>query len=420
MSESQWSSASSLTTKSNYIPSAEQAILTASDKTAGNNFGWSVAISGDGSRVVIGSVYAAVGAYTQAGVAYIYIRSGTTWTQEAKLTASLNGTGNSFSYSVDINGDGSRVICGVPFYDQIGADTGRCFIFSRSGTTWTQEAILDANDATSSASFGYSVAITTDASRCVIGAYTASPSGITSAGKVYIFIRSGTTWSQEAMLTASDKAASDYFGSSVDIDSTGTRIISSSPFADPQGAQSSGKAYIFVRSGTTWSQEAVLGIGIAISNANFGYSVAMSSDGSRCIVGAWHASYGSFNYCGRALIFIRSGSTWTEECTIMASDIAGSTAFGTSVSINSNGSIVGIGAASATIGTFSGAGAAYIFSRSGSTWSQSAKVNASNRQTNDYFGNSIAIDNSGTFLLVGNPYSDPGSVANAGAAYIFS
>ena len=72
MSESQWSSTNSLTTKSNYIPSAEQAILTASDKTAGNNFGWSVAISGDGSRVVIGSIYAAVGAYTQAGVAYIY------------------------------------------------------------------------------------------------------------------------------------------------------------------------------------------------------------------------------------------------------------------------------------------------------------------------------------------------------------
>jgi hypothetical protein len=193
MSTSNWSNSNSLSTKASFIPSTEEAILTASDKAANNYFGQSIAVSADNTRVVIGASAATAGAYGVAGAAYVFIYSGGSWSQEAKLIASLNGTGNNFGYSVAINSDGSRIISGVPYYDLVGADSGRCFIFIRSGSTWSQEAILTASDTAAQDNFGWSVSINTDGSRVIVGSPYADPAAIADAGKAYIFTRSGTT-----------------------------------------------------------------------------------------------------------------------------------------------------------------------------------------------------------------------------------
>jgi hypothetical protein len=363
MGYSNWSATNTLTTKANYLPTTEEAILTASDKAANDYFGYSVAISSDGSRCIVGAYNADPDGITDAGKAYIFTRSGTTWTQEAILTASDKAANDQFGYSAAISSDGSRCIVGAYYADPSGvANAGKAYIFARSGTTWTQEAMLSASDKTTSDGFGRSVAISSDGSRCTVGTDGADPSGLTNAGKAYIFARSGTTWTQEAILSASDKAANDGFGRSVAISSDGSRCTVGADGADPSGITDAGKAYIFTRSGTTWTQEAMLSASDKAANDYFGRSVAISSDGSRCIVGAHGADPSGLTNAGKAYIFARSGTTWTQEAVLMANDKA----------------------------------------------------------ANDQFGCSVAISSDGTGCIVGSQYADPSGITNAGKAYIFS
>ena len=183
-----WSETISFTTKLSFIPSTETAILTASDKAAYDQFGTSISISSDGSRVAIGVPSADPNTLSSAGKAYIFSRSGTSWTEEAILTASDKAAGDNFGISVSISSDGSRVAIGAQTADpNTLSNAGKAYIFSRSGTSWTEEAILTASDKAASDYFGQSVSISSDGSRVAIAAQTADPSLITNAGKAYIF-----------------------------------------------------------------------------------------------------------------------------------------------------------------------------------------------------------------------------------------
>src|SRR5205807_436508 len=161
--------------------------------------------------------------------------------QQGKLTASDAAAGDQFGYSVAIYG--STAVIGAY---QKNSNTGAAYVFVLSGTTWSQQAKLTASDAAAGDDFGYSVAIS--GSTAVIGAYDKN----SDAGAAYVFVRSGTTWSQQAELTASDAAAGNDFGTSVAI-SGSTAVIGA-----PHNNSFTGAAYVFVRSGTIWSQHAEL------------------------------------------------------------------------------------------------------------------------------------------------------------------
>ena len=152
-----------------------------------------------------------------------------------------------------MSSDGSRVIIGASYADPSGIpNAGAAYVFTRSGSTWTQEAKLTASDYAASDYFGQSVAISSDGSRVIIGAPYADPGGITNAGAAYIYTRTVTTWTQEVKLTASDKASNIYFGSSVTMNSAGTRVIIGAPYADPDGVANAGAAYICGYSNGAW------------------------------------------------------------------------------------------------------------------------------------------------------------------------
>ncbi len=290
--------------------------LVANDKAASDQFGWSVAMSSDGSRVIVGALYANYadpGGTSDAGAAYVFIRSGTTWTQESKLTASDKAANDYFGSSVSISSDGSRVIVGAPLASPGGTtNAGAAYIYTRSGTTWTQESKLTASDKAAGDQFGdkASVSMSSDGSRVIIGAYYASVGGTSNAGAAYVYTRSGTTWTQESKLTASDKAANDSFGYSVSMSSDGSRVIVGARYADPGGTTDAGAAYVFIRSGTTWTQESKLTASDKAANDYFGSSVSISSDGSRVIVGALYADPGGTSNAGAAYVCGYSGGTW--------------------------------------------------------------------------------------------------------------
>ncbi len=293
--------------------------ITASDGEAGDWFGESVAISGN--TAIVGASKA------QTGAAYIFTHSGTSWLQQTKLTYNNDGSGsNDFGKSVAIDGDTAIVgDLGAEFNDaNDNYFNGAARIFTRSGTSWTQQAILFSNDIEIDGWFGYSVAISGDT--IIVGAHR--PSDYDAKGSAYIFTRSDTDWIPQAKLTASDEAAGDFFGQSVAI-SGNTAIVGA--WGDDDKGSASGSAYIFTRSGTTWSEQAKLTASDAAKGDRFGKSVAISGDTT--IISA-HEDDDNGSSSGSAYIFTRSDTTWSKQAKLTASDGVTNSWFGFSVSID--------------------------------------------------------------------------------------
>ena len=396
--------------------------VVASDAEAGDRLGSQVSISDEGDYAIAGA-WNENGGY---GAAYIFTRSGSTWTQQAKIVSSDLQSGDAFGGDVSINGDGTYAAVGARREDTGGSNTGSVYIFTRSGSTWTQQAKIQASDLQASDEFGGEITINGDGTSIIVGA--AGEDGgagdpIDRAGAAYVFTRSGSTWTQQAKLTASDAQATDRFGGSVAINPDATYAIVGA-YEEDTGAYNSGAAYIFTRSGSTWTQQAKIVASDDDAYDQFGYSVEINSDGDYAIIGAY-ADSGEASGAGAAYIFLRTGSSWTQQAKLTASDAQASDFFGGSVAINGDATYAIVGANNEDGGAgdpATDAGAAYIFSRSGSTWTELAKLTASDAQGNDYFGDGVAISNNGAYIIVGatNEAGGAGDPANyAGAAYIF-
>ena len=386
--------------------------IQSSDIQDNDNFGYSVSISGDGNTALVGVPREDTGA-EGAGTAYTFTRSGTTWTQQAKFQASDRQLYDNFGTSVSISSDGNTAIVGAESEDTGGNGAGAAYIFTRSGTTWTQQAKIQSSDIQGGDYFGRSDSISGDGNTALVGAYGEDTGGSV-AGAAYIFTRSGTTWTQQAKIMASDKQSNDQFGYSVAISSDGNTAIVGAWREDTGGADA-GAAYIFTRSGTTWTQRARIQVLYRQGGDLFGTSVSISSDGNTAIVGA----YGNDNGAGAAYIFTRSGTTWTQQAKIVASDKQPSDFFGWSVSISGDGNTALVGAYYGDAGV-TNTGAAYIFTRSGTTWTQQQKIQASDADAYDVFGTSVSISSDGNTAIVGASYQEDTGGTDAGAAYIIA
>ena len=353
--------------------------IQASDAANESIFGYSVGVSGD--YVVVGE-----GNNGLYGNAYIFTRDGTNWVQQAELNASDPALGKNFGDSVAINSD--TAIIGAPGDNQW---TGAAYIFTRTGTTWTQQAKLTADDGAVEDEFGFSVALSGDTA--VIGA---SYAGNGWTGQAYVFTRSGTTWTPQWELLASDGAPEDQFGWSVSV--SGNTAVVGSVYDDSR----TGSAYVYTRTGTTWTEQQKLTASDPAIEDAFGASVSI--DGNTTVIGAgWKNTF-----TGAAYVYTRSGTTWTQQAKINASDGANGDEFGTAVSIS--GDKVVVGARFVSMWT----GAAYIFSRTGTTWTQEARINASDGAYFDQFAWSVGIDHND--VICGAPnHPKP----NVGSAYIF-
>ena len=321
---------------------------------------------------------------------------------ETILTSNDIAAEDIFGESVAISG--SNAIVGAPRDDDNGDSSGSAYIFTNSGTTWNQQAKLTANDGEAGDFFGPSVAIS--GNTAVIGNPRDDDNGINS-GAVYIFTRSGTTWNQQAKLIAGDGSVGDEFGNPVAID--GDTVIVGAWQNDTKGIDS-GAAYIFTRSGTTWNQQAKLTASDGVERDAFGFSVAIS--GNTVTVGANRKS----NSVGAAYVFTQSGTIWNQQAKVIASDGANFDGFGNSIAISGNTLIVGASDDDVNTGTgeIIDLGSAYIFTRSGTSWNQQAKLNVSNLAYYFRFGDSVAI--SGDTVIVGAN----GEGINVGSAYVFT
>jgi hypothetical protein len=360
------------------LPSNENKI-TASDGAASDFFGYSVAV-GSG-RIVVG----AYGDNTQSGSAYIFDLDGN---QLAKITASDGAINDYFGYSVAV-GCG-RIVVGSYFDDIVAnSNQGSSYIFDLDGN---QLAKITASDGAINDYFGYSVAV--GCGRIVVGAYGDDDNGLTS-GSAYIFDLDGN---QLAKITASDGAASDFFGYSVAVGSG--RIVVGAYGDNTQ----SGSAYIFDLDG---NQLAKITASDGAVDDFFGISVAVGS--GRIVIGAGRDHIGSNSDQGSSYIFDLDGNQLAK---ITASDGAANDHFGDSVAVGS-GRIV-IGAEDANIGANSGQGSAYIFDLDGN---QLAKITASDGASSDRFGISVAV---GSGRIVVGAWADDDNGSASGSAYIYN
>ena len=323
--------------------------LTASDGAAGDNFGFSVAVSG--STIVVGTPTDHIGGNIEQGSAYVFNRQGESWVETQKLTASDGAAGDAFGVSVAISG--STIVVGTPSDDMGGnIDQGSAYVFNRDGGSWVETQKLTASDGATFDNFGFSV--TVSGSTIVVGALFDNIGGNIDQGSAYVFHRQGGSWVEAQKLTASDGATGDDFGSSVAF--SGSTIVVGARF-DDIGNVNQGSAYVFHRQGGSWVETQKLTASDGAAFDLFGSSVAFS--GSTIVVGVPFDDIGGNIDQGSAYVFSRQGGSWVETQKLTASDAAAGDFFGVSVAVS--GSMVFVGAPFVDIGGNFNQGAVYVF-----------------------------------------------------------
>ncbi len=330
---------------------SQQAYLKASTPAAGNKFGTSVGISGD--TAIVGAPLEN-GSYSQSGAAYIFVRTDGVWSQQAYLKASNKDVGDQFGNSVAISGDSA--IIGAQFRDDGGSNAGAAYVFTRSAGVWTQQAYLKASNAGAGDCFGTYVDISGD-SAVVSACYEDDIAS--DSGAAYVFTRSAGVWSQQAFLKASNAGASDYFGIGAAIDGDTVIVGASGEDSNATGVDgdssnnsvgASGAAYVFTRSAGVWSQQAYLKATNTGTGDSFGYA-AVDICGDIAVVGAFGeggsatgvngADDNTAASAGAAYAYARIDGVWTPLAYLKATNTGAGDRVGIGVATDGETVLVG-------------------------------------------------------------------------------
>ena len=394
----------------------QQQELTASDGVSGDAFGMSVSLSGDGSTALIGASYKTVGGNAHQGAAYVYTRVGTVWTQQQDLTAA-DGAANDYFGRVSLSRDGLTAVIGAPLKN-VGSNNqqGAAYVFVRNANTWIQQQELSAADGASGDGFGAPLALSNDGSTVLVGAPAKTIGTNNQQGAAYVYLRIGASWAQQQELTALDATQGDYFGSAAALSSDGSMALLGVYNKTINGNAQQGAAYVFARSGATWSQQQRLISSDGSTADHFGSSAALSSDASTAIVGAYNKTVGATPEQGAAYVFTRVGTSWSQQQELTVSDGGAGDYLGyTSLGLSSDGSTALVGTLQNTVNGLHRPGAAYLFVRNNTAWGQLQKLTAPDGAANDQFGFSVALTQDGATSLVGALNHTYGQ----GAAYAF-
>jgi trimeric autotransporter adhesin len=495
------------------------AYIKASNTEMGDHFGnggtlegHGVALSGDGTTLAVAAPYESSNAkgvngnqndnsLYSSGAVYVFVQRNNAWTQQAYIKASNPGQSYKFGHHISLSQDGNTLAVSAAGEASaakgINGDqndksiplAGAVYVFTRTGTTWSQQAYIKASNTGEPGvgdqfpegdQFGFSLSLSGDGNTLAVGAMgeDSGARGINGdqndnsqpgSGAVYIFARSGSAWSQQAYVKASNTFANTLFGYAVGLSADGNTLAASSydeagsarTINGPQDRErrGSGAIYIFTRTGTAWTQQAYL----KASNAEFmdslGYSLAISYDGNTVVAGAADEDCkmpgifpGETTVCdndsstdasaGAAYVFVRNGSTWSQQAFIKASNPGTNDWFGSRMALSGDGNTLAVGSQLENGGSkgingdqknqsAEDSGTIYFFTRKGTTWTQTAYVKASNAEAYDEFGSAMALSRDGKVMAVGargeasaakgiNGNQNDNSAPGAGAVYIFT
>ncbi len=399
--------------------------LTASDPVGSAEQGFSVAVSADGNTAIVGGPFDNSGA----GAAWVFTRNGGTWTQQQKLTAADASGAAELGFSVALSDDGNTAIVGGPGDS---SSIGAAWVFTRSGSVWNQQGTklsgagaAGANCAqpgvVGNAEQGYAVALSGDGNTAIVGGWADN----SALGAAWVFTRSGGVWGQQAKLCGSDASASTDImqGFSVALSDDGNTAIVGGP--NDGGANDGesnlkdgiGAAWVFTRSGGTWTQQGDKLVGPNADESQQGFSVALSGDGNTAIVGGPGEETGTAPHIsnGAAWVFTPGSGKWSPQGDMLVGTLATTSnpARGFSVALSSDGNTALVGGPTDNANT----GGVLVFARSGVTWGQEGNelvgigaVGAAGQAT------SVALSRDGSTAIVGGPLDQNGT----GAAWVFA
>jgi hypothetical protein len=421
---------------------------------AGGDFGQSFAIDGDtivvgtpddsGNGTGVNPPLDPKGSSPGSGAAHVFVRSGGAWVHQAWLKASNTGEGDHFGSSVAISGNtiaigapnedsGATGIDGTQ-QDESASDAGAVYVFVRNGSTWTQQAYIKASNTREDAGFG-NVALSGDTLAVGSLGESSAATGIDGdqqdttapgAGAAYVFKRTGTTWAQQAYIKASNTGAGDSFGlvaldgDTLAVGATGERSNATGIGGDQTNndASDAGAVYVFRRTADAWAQEAYIKASNTDAGDQFGAPAlsgntlvvtAPGEDSSATGVNGDQENDDLFD-AGAAYVFVRDGSTWTQQAYVKASNSDDADAldtasiFGNTMVLGASGeasSATGINGDQTDNSTF-GAGAAYLFERSGGTWTQKAYIKHPTDASSGFVGSALSAQ----WLVIGSPLVD--------------
>jgi len=433
----------------------QQAYVKASNPGLNDHFGSSVALSRDGNTMAVAAHWESSAAkgingnqnddsLPQAGAVYIFTRTGANWAQQAYIKASntgnaMAGDGDQFGFSLAISGDGNTVAVGAitedsgargingDQNDDKAASAGAVYVFSRTGTTWTQQAYVKSANLDAGDLFGFSVALSFDGNTLGAAAFNESGSGRSinppddnksqGSGALYVFTRQNGTWSQQAYIKASRGETSDGFGFATSMSEDGNTVAVGSgdeacltPGIDPPGCADDappgrganiwvGAVYVFVRNGTTWSEQSFIKAPNARPYNSFGVRLALSGDGNSLAVSSYledNAGHGVRPPQVEQFLIQEIFNAWREHKNEAEES-----------------------------------GAAYLFTRTAGKWTAGAYIKGENTDAGDEFGSAVAISGDGHTMVFGAHQEDGGargvngnqadnSAKDSGAAYVFA
>jgi hypothetical protein len=358
----------------------------------------------DGTTAIVGGPYDDQFA---SGAAWVFTRTNGLWSQVQKLVGMNDTLDANQGWSVAISGDASTVAIGGPLNSN---SAGATWVFVNAGGMWTQQAMLNGTGGATDAQQGISVALSGDGNTLLVGG--SGNSGGT--GAAWVFTRSGQTWSQQAMLTGVvDQVGSALFGLSVALSNDGNTAVIGGP-DDGGSGNTTGAMWVFVRSAGAWAQQGSKLVGTNAGNpANQGRSVALSSDGNTAIVGGPADSVNSTEDSGAAWVFTRTNGAWNQQGPkLVGSDAAPFTTEGTSVALSGDGNtaLVGSPGGNSSVGTF------LVYTRSNGAWAQHGQpLFGKGFVAPAAQGNSVALSADGRTALIGGPVDNQ----NVGAAWVF-
>ncbi|MES2825669.1 MAG: putative Ig domain-containing protein [Pseudomonadota bacterium] len=422
--------------------------LKASNADAEDFFGYSVALSADGNTLAVGAEQENSGAIavngdqtdnsiSWSGAVYIFIRSaGGAWSQQAYLKASNTSFVSRFGSALALSADGNTLVVGAReegHTDNQGdspTGSGAVYVYTRSNQEWSHQAYMKASNSNPTDYFGSTISLSADGNILAVGAFgedsfatgidgDQSDNSALTAGAAYVYTRSENTWLQKAYIKASNTRESSFFGSSVALSADGKYLAvgayceSSTATGIDGSANCAGAVYIYTQVNNIWSQQSFIKASNAESGDLFGWSVALSANGNTLAVGAMgeqSAATGTNGdqadntktFAGAAYIFFRSTTSWSQESYIKASNTLNDDRFGTSIALSADGNTMAVGANYAN----NNKGAAYIYLRSNNIWQQKSLIKASNYGSYGYFnylffGDSLALSADGNTLAVG-------------------
>lgn len=434
--------------------------VTASMGEPGDAFGKRLALSGDGSTLAVaaeGEDSAARGidgdetnnSAPNSGAVYVFVRSGAGWVQQAYLKASSSDGGDEFGNHVALSADGNTLAVTASREDSAGrgvgadesdnnaANSGAAYVFTRVGTTWSQQAYIKASNADTRDAFGTGVALSADGNTLAVaaGAEASAATGVdgnqannsaAEAGAVYVFTRTGSTWSQQAYLKATNTEARDQL-QKVALSPDGTTLAGGALYEDSSAtgidgnqldnsAEDSGAIYIYERSGATWTPTTYVKASNTGAGDGLGFAFGLSNEGT-LVAGAFGEASAtrddpvddSLPGSGAAYVVRKTNGTWAHKAYLKPLVPKADAFFGIAAAISADGRRVVVGAHGETSGdpldphdnSAPYSGAIYVFDLVGETWVQRAYVKAPQPQADAILGYFVTISHDGRVFAAG-------------------